>query len=63
MISVYAAFSPSLPEDFSPSIAGRDFIKGGDEGSEGGEVAKLSRSSKLARALQGHISELEYVGV
>jgi len=49
---VYAALSPSLPGDFDRSMAGRDFVRGGDEGSEGGEVAKLSRSSKLAKALK-----------
>jgi hypothetical protein len=51
----YAAASPSLGDDFDAcrrSIASRVFAIGGEEGLDGGDVAKLSRSSRLARALQ-----------
>lgn len=53
---VYAAPS-SLEGDFERSIAGRDFVNGGEDGFDGGEVAMLSRSSRLARALDPQIRD------
>jgi hypothetical protein len=52
--SIYAAPSSSLDGvlDCRRSIAGRDFVRVGDEAFDGGDVARLSRSSKLARALE-----------
>ena len=50
---IYDVPSPSLAGGFAGwrSAAGWDLVSMGDVGFDGGEVAKLSRSSKLARAL------------
>lgn len=52
-LSTYAAPSSSLDGvlDCRRSIAGRDFARVGEEALDGGDVAMLSRSSKLAKAL------------
>ena len=50
---IYDVPSPSFAGGFAGwrSAAGWDLVSMGDVGFDGGEVAKLSRSSKLARAL------------
>lgn len=52
--TLYAGFSPSLDGVFEgrrSSVAGWDLVSTGEVWVDGGEVAKLSRSSREARAL------------
>lgn len=51
---IYEASSPSLDGvlEGRRSTAGCDLVSRGEVGLEGGEVAMLSRSSKLAKALE-----------